>query len=269
MTAATDPPFELSRPAQAAAPARGLRRIAWTIAVLTLWEGVARFGPWPDWIFPPPSAVAVSLWGLIRHGLLFPTIGRSLARLAAGYGISLAVGIPLGLAVGRSRLAEDLFGAPLLGLQALPSICWLPVAILWFGLSEGAILFVVVMGSALSIAIATQSGVRTIHPILLRAARTLGAKGWRLYTTAIFPASLPSLLSGAKLGWTFAWRSLFAAELLYVKGGLGQLLQASRELNDVSRVFAVMAVILVLGVIADRWVFGPLERSVRLRYGLV
>jgi len=104
---------------------------------------------------------------------------------------------------------------------------------------------------------------------LLRAARTLGAKGWRLYTTAILPASLPSLLSGAKLGWTFAWRSLFAAELLYVKGGLGQLLQASRELNDVSRVFAVMAVILVLGVIADRWVFGPLERSVRLRYGLV
>jgi NitT/TauT family transport system permease protein len=266
MTAATD--FETGRPTFAT-PSRALRRFGGTVAALALWEGVARFGPWPAWIFPAPSAVGMSLWDLVRHGLLFPTIGRSLARLAAGYGISLAVGIPLGLAVGRSRIAEELFGAPLLGLQALPSICWLPVAILWFGLSEGAILFVVVMGSALSIAIATQSGVRTIHPILLRAARTLGAKGVRLYTTAILPASLPSLLSGAKLGWTFAWRSLFAAELLYVKGGLGQLLQASRELNDVARVFAVMAVILVLGVLADRWVFGPLERSVRLRYGLV
>ena len=269
MTAATDPAVEGARPAQAEPASRRLRGAGWTCAVLLLWEAVARFGPWPEWIFPPPSAVAVSLWDLLRHGLLFPTIGRSLARLSAGYGIALAAGIPLGVAVGRSRLAEDLFGGPLLGLQALPSICWLPVAILWFGLSEGAILFVVVMGSALSIAIATQSGVRTINPLLLRAARTLGAKGVRLYTTAILPASLPSLLSGAKLGWTFAWRSLFAAELLYVKGGLGQLLQASRELNDVSRVFAVMAVILVLGLIADRWVFGPLERSVRLRYGLV
>jgi len=266
MTAATEVGLETGSPVRAA---RGLRRLGLTIVVLALWEAVARFGPWPAWIFPPPSAVAVSLWELVRHGLLFPTIGRSLARLAAGYGISLAVGIPLGLAVGRSRIAEEIFGAPLLGLQALPSICWLPVAILWFGLSEGAILFVVVMGSALSIAIATQSGVRTIHPILLRAARTLGAKGVRLYTTAILPASLPSLLGGAKLGWTFAWRSLFAAELLYVKGGLGQLLQASRELNDVARVFAVMSVILVLGLLADRWIFGPLERSVRLRYGLV
>lgn len=266
MTAATDAGLEPGNQVQAA---RGLRRLGMTIVVLGVWEALARFGPWPAWIFPAPSAVAVSLWELVRDGLLFPTIGRSLARLAAGYGIALAVGIPLGLAVGRSRIAEEIFGAPLLGLQALPSICWLPVAILWFGLSEGAILFVVVMGSALSIAIATQSGVRTIHPILLRAARTLGAKGVRLYTTAILPASLPSLLGGAKLGWTFAWRSLFAAELLYVKGGLGQLLQASRELNDVARVFAVMSVILVLGLLADRWVFGPLERSVRLRYGLV
>jgi NitT/TauT family transport system permease protein len=268
MTAATEARIE-SVATVDTAPARGLRRLAWTALVLALWEAVARFGPWPGWIFPPPSSVAASLWDLARHGLLLPTIAQSLARLAIGYGISIGVGIPLGLAVGRSRIAEELFGAPLLGLQALPSICWLPVAILWFGLSETAILFVVVMGSALSIAIATQSGVRTIHPLLLRAARTLGARGVRLYTTAILPASLPSLLSGAKLGWTFAWRSLFAAELLYVKGGLGQLLQASRELNDVARVFAVMSVILVLGLCMDRWVFAPLERTVRVRYGLV
>lgn len=269
MTGATELGF--AGPPQGADAARfgPLRRIGWALFVLALWEGAARLGPWPSWIFPPPTAVATSLWELLREGILFPTIARSLSRLAIGYGISLLIGIPLGLAVARSRIADDLFGAPLLGLQALPSICWLPVALLWFGLSEAAILFVVVMGSALSVAIATQAGVRTVSPLLLRAARTLGARGVRLYTTAILPASLPSLLSGAKLGWTFAWRSLFAAELLYVKGGLGQLLQASRELNDVARVFAVMSVILVLGLCADRWIFGPLEKSVRQRYGLL
>jgi NitT/TauT family transport system permease protein len=212
--------------------------------------------------------VASALWDLVRDGTLFPTTVRSLSRLAVGYGMSLAIGVPLGLLVGHSRLADQLLSAPLLGLQALPSICWLPVALLWFGLSEGAILFVVVMGSTLSIAIAAQSGVRSIDPLWIRAARTMGARGLRLYTTAILPASLPALLAGAKLGWTFAWRSLFAAELLYVSGGLGQLLQASRELNDVARVFAVMVVILVLGLLADRRIFAPLERSVRVRYGL-
>jgi NitT/TauT family transport system permease protein len=253
---------------QEGARLRVVRRVAWALVTLGLWEALARLGPWPHWVFPPPTAVATALWEIGRDGLLVPNIARSLSRLAAGYGLSLALGIPLGLAVGQSRVADELLGAPLLGLPALPAICWLPVALLWFGLSESAILFVVLMGSTLSIAIAAQAGVRNIDPLWIRAARTLGARGLRLYTTAILPASLPSLLAGAKLGWTFAWRSLFAAELLYVSGGLGQLLQASRELNDVARVFAVMVVILVLGLAAERLVFGPLERSVRVRYGL-
>jgi NitT/TauT family transport system permease protein len=205
---------------------------------------------------------------MFADGTIITTVGRSMARLGAGYGISLALGVPLGMVLGRSQLADDLLGAPVLGLQSLPSICWLPVALLWFGLSEAAILFVVVMGSSLAIAIASQSGVRNLNPLWVRAARTMGARGVALYTTVLLPASLPALLNGAKLGWTFAWRSLLAAELLYVSGGLGQLLQAGRELNDVARVFAVMVVILAIGLTAEKAVFAPLEQRVRERFGV-
>jgi len=205
---------------------------------------------------------------MAADGTIASTVGRSMARMGAGYGLSLLIGVPLGLVLGRSKLADDLFGAPVLGLQSLPSICWLPLALLWFGLSEGATLFVVVIGSALAIAIASQAGVRNLNPLWIRAARTMGASGVGLYTTVLLPASLPALISGAKLGWTFAWRALLAAELLYRSGGLGQLLQDSRELNDASRVFAVMVVILVIGLTAEKLVFSPIEQRVRSRFGV-
>lgn len=234
---------------------------------MVLWEAASRYGPWPPWIFPGPSEVAVSLYEIAADGTLWLAIGKSMLRLVVGYGTSLAVGIPLGLLLARNRWVHEILGTPVLGLQALPSICWLPVALLWFGLSEAAILFVVIAGSVLAVALASEAGVRNLSPIWVRAARTLGAKGVALYTTVLFPASLPALVSGAKLGWTFAWRSLMAAELLYVSGGLGTLLQLGRELNDVARVFAVMVVIICLGLGSEKLFFAPLERSVRSRFG--
>nr|WP_240475477.1 ABC transporter permease [Vulgatibacter incomptus] len=204
---------------------------------------------------------------MFRNGSLLPAIWISILRLMAGYGLSLVGGIPLGLLIARNRFADELLGTPVLGLEALPSITWLPVALLWFGLSETAILFVVVAGSILSIAIAAEAGVRNLNPSWIRAARTLGSKGFRLYTTVLFPASLPALVAGAKLGWTFSWRSLMAAELLFVSGGLGQLLETGRELNDVSKIFAVMVVITLIGFCTEKLLFGPLERAVRRRFG--
>lgn len=235
--------------------------------LLALWEVASRLELAPEWIFPGPSAVAASLAELLRSGELASTIGRSVGRLGVGYGLSLVAGVPLGLLIGQSRIADDLLGTIVLGLQSLPSICWLPLALLWFGLSEGAIVFVVVMGSALAIALASRSGVRELNPLWVRAARTLGARGLSLYTTVLLPASLPALLSGARLGWTFAWRSLMAAELLYASGGLGQMLHAGRELNDAPRVFAVMVLIMVLGLLSERLVFTPVEQRVRARFG--
>jgi NitT/TauT family transport system permease protein len=158
-------------------------------------------------------------------------------------------------------------GPLVVGLQALPSICWLPLALLWFGLSEKAILFVVVMGSLLSITIATEGAVRAVPTVYIRAARTMGSRRLRLYTRVILPASLPGIVTGLKLGWTFAWRSLMAGELLYVAGGLGQLLTLGRELGDMSRVMSVMVVIVILGLGFERILFGSVEKRVRERWG--
>jgi NitT/TauT family transport system permease protein len=156
-----------------------------------------------------------------------------------------------------------------LGLQALPSICWLPLAILWFGLSELAILFVVVMGSLLAVSIATEDAVAGVDPVLLRAAGTLGIRGPRFHVGVLLPAALPGILTGLKLGWSFAWRALMAGELLFVAGGLGQLLQAGREVLDAAQVMAVMAVIVAIGMAVDKVLFRIVELRVRRRWGLV
>jgi NitT/TauT family transport system permease protein len=236
--------------------------------LLAVWEILILLHLWPTYIFPSPLSVGQSLWGGFSDGTFPIAIGVSLRRIAIGYGLSLVLGLLLGLLLGRVRLVDQALGGVVLGLQALPSICWLPLAILWFGLSETAILFVVVMGAVLSITLATADGVRNTPPIYIRAARTLGCGGSRLYRDVVLPAALPAILSGMKLGWSFAWRSLMAAELLYVSLGLGQLLSLGRELNDMSRVLAVMLVIVAIGLSVDRLIFRPAEERTRERWGL-
>ncbi len=206
-------------------------------------------------------------WGL-RDQTFLIGMGISIQRIVIGYSISLVFGIVLGLLVGRFKILNETLGSLMLGLQVLPSICWLPLAILWFGLSEQAIQFVVVMGAFLSIAIATDSGIRNIPPIYLRAAKTMGVKGMGLYTRVIFPAALPSIATGMKLGWSFAWRSLMAGELIFVSVGLGHLLQMGRELNDMAQVMAVMMMIVAIGLIFDRLIFAQLEKRLRRQWGV-
>ena len=236
--------------------------------LLALWEILFELRLWPPYVFPSMSSVAQALIAGFADGSYPLAIAISLRRILIGYGISLIIGIPLGLILGRVRLVQETIGSIVLGLQALPSICWLPLALLWFGLSEKAILFVVVMGAVLSVTLATADGVRNTSPLYLRAALTLGAQGMQLYPMVILPAAWPAILSGMKLGWSFAWRSLMAGELLYVSLGLGQLLAMGRELNDMSQVITVMLIIIAIGLLVDRVVFSPVERHVRERWGL-
>jgi NitT/TauT family transport system permease protein len=245
-----------------------LRRTLLLLVPLVIWELLARFGPWPRWLFPGPIAVLDSAAHQIQDGRLPAAAARSLARLVQGFAISAAIGVPLGIALARSALVRGAVRPFVLGMQALPSICWLPLAILWFGLSEVAILFVVVMGSLLAIAIATEDAVQSVDPLLLRAAGTLGIRSLRFHLGVLLPAALPGILTGLKLGWSFAWRALMAGELLFVAGGLGQLLQQGRELLDAAAVMAVMASIVVIGLAVDRVVFRVLEGRVRRRWGL-
>jgi len=246
----------------------GLRRTLFFGAFLAVWGILSALRLWPGYLFPSPFEVGRTLF----EGFLDKTVpigvAASLWRLVRGYALAMAIGLPLGIVLAKVRPVKETLGLLIMGLQALPSICWLPLALLWFGLNERAILFVVVMGAVFSIAQSTEDGVRNTAPVYLRAARNLGARGFRLYSAVILPSALPSIVSGMKLGWSFAWRSLMAGELLYSLPGLGKLLNMGRELNDMSQVLATIMVIIVLGLISDRLIFGTLERRVRERWGL-
>lgn len=229
---------------------------------------VAKAGIWNRTLFPDPLSVWETLRTTFSDGSMWIAIKTSMARVLLGYSLSLAIGVPLGILIARVKVVDDTLGALVAGLQTLPSICWLPLALLWFGLNDSAIIFVIVMGSLVSIAVAVQDGVKNLPPNYVRAARTLGARRWSLYTQVLLPASLPAILIGAKLGWAYAWRALMSGELLFVSIGLGHMLMMGRELADMSQVIAVMLVIIAIGVLTDKVAFGQAEARVRRRFGL-
>ncbi|HVJ53223.1 MAG TPA: ABC transporter permease [Aliidongia sp.] len=240
------------------------------LALLLVWQGMVMTRYWSPVLLPSPESVADYLWGAILDGTLLGAIEVTMRRLLIGYVIGIAIGLPLGLLSSSFTFFEDTVGVLALGLQTLPSVCWVPLALLWFGQTEGAMLFVVVMGTVWSVSIATDTGARTISPVFARAARTMGSEGFHKWTRVILPASLPFLISGMKQGWAFAWRSLMAAEI-YVSVltgfGLGHLLHYGRELNAMDQVIAVMLVIVVIGLLADKALFAPWERFLHRRWG--
>ena len=243
------------------------RKSSFYVLVIMIWEVASRVGVWPRFLFPAPSEVLQTLLqGFADRTFIFGILA-SLRRILLGYSISLIAGVLLGLGISRNKFIAETIGSMILGLQTLPSICWLPLALLWFGLNESAIIFVVVMGALLSITTATESGIKNAPPLLVKAGQNMGARGPRLLFEVIIPAALPSIITGMKQGWSFAWRSLMAGELLYGSVGLGNLLTVGRELNDMSQVLAVMLIIIVIGLCADYLVFTRLERGMRRRWG--
>jgi NitT/TauT family transport system permease protein len=239
-------------------------------ALLGAWQAMVTSGRWSPVLLPSPKSVGEYLWSALADGSLLEATGVTLRRLFVGYAIGLAIGLPLGLLSSSSEFVEDTVGVLALGLQTLPSVCWIPLALLWFGQSESAMLFVVVMGTTWSVVIATDTGARTISPVYARAARTMGSEGFHQWTRVVVPASLPFLVSGMKQGWAFAWRSLMAAEIYVtiLSGfGLGQLLHYGRELNAMEQVIAIMLVIVLIGLVADKVLFAPWERFLHRRWG--
>jgi NitT/TauT family transport system permease protein len=243
-------------------------RLGFFAALLLCWELIVRTGIWPDYLFPGPVQVFDALRHEVEDLTLFYAIATSLRRFVLGFSVALVIGIGLGLFIGSIRAARETVGVLLVGLQSLPNIAWLPMGLLWFGLNDGAILFVIVMGVVNSVAMATADGIRNVPPLYRRAARTMGAHGVALYLNVVLPAALPSIMTGIKLGWTFGWHALIAGEMLFVSLGLGHLLVMGRELSDMAQVMAVMLVIVAIGLIMERLVFSPLERRVRRRWGL-
>jgi NitT/TauT family transport system permease protein len=239
-------------------------------ALVGLWQLATMSGRWSPMLLPPPLAIVDYLWGALRDGTLLEATRVTLYRLLIGYFIGIAIGLPLGLLTSTSDYFEDTIGALALGLQTLPSVCWVPLALLWFGQTESAMLFVVVMGTVWSVLLATDGGARNIPPIYARAARTMGSEGFDKWTRVILPASLPYVVSGMKQGWAFAWRSLMAAEIfvtILTGFGLGHLLHYGRELSAMDQVIGVMVVIVLIGLLADKALFSPWERFLHRRWG--
>lgn len=205
---------------------------------------------------------------MIVDGTLGIAVLASAKRIIVGYLLSIIIGIIVGLAIVRFKYLDENISPLILGLQTLPSICWLPFSILWFGLNESAIIFVITIGSTFAVSIAIESGMKNINPLFVRAAKTMGATGFKLYWNVIIPASLPSIISGLKQGWSFAWRALMAGEMISATKGLGQVLIVGRDLADISQVMAVMIVIVILGIAVDKLIFGRVERDIRQKWGL-
>jgi sulfonate transport system permease protein len=247
---------------------KALRVGAFYLGLLALWYVVAELNVWEDYQVPPPADVWDSLRSNWDNGRLPDAIRTSMERLAIGFALSFVIGVAIGAAMGINKYIDETVGSLVVGLQSLPSVTWLPLALLWFGLSERAIIFVVLMGSLFAIAISARDGVRNIPPLFKRTGLTFGANHVQMLRYVVLPGMIPSMVQGLKLGWSFAWRSLMAGELLYASGGLGFLLQLGRELNNISQVVAMMIVIVVIGVAVDRIIFGRLERWVQERWGL-
>jgi NitT/TauT family transport system permease protein len=245
-----------------------IQTILFYLFLLALWQFTFKLAIWPDFLFPAPTSVFDTFRQGLADGSLLIGISTSMLRVAKGYLIAFTLGLPTGVLIARINIVKNTVGTLISGLQPLPSICWLPLAVLWIGLNEKAIIFIILIGATFSIATATEAGVRNVPPIFIRAARTMGAKGWRIYTDILFPAALPSIITGMKLAWAFAWRALMAGELLSSGVGLGQILMMGRDLNDMSMVIAVMIIIAVLGLLIDKLIFSMVENKVRKRWGL-
>jgi NitT/TauT family transport system permease protein len=240
------------------------------VIVLAIWQGVVWAGFWPEYVFAGPVTTLGVLWERLGEAEFYRAIAVTMQRAITGFALAIAVGAVVGALVSRIGPLRRAIGSLITGLQTMPSIAWFPLAILLFGLTESAILFVVVLGAAPSIANGLIAGVDYTPPILLRAGHMLGFRRLALYRHVIMPASLPSFLAGLKQGWAFAWRSLMAGELLVIianQASLGEQLHYARELADSPGLLATMIVILVIGIVVDR-IFGFADNALRRRWGL-
>jgi NitT/TauT family transport system permease protein len=235
-----------------------------------VWQVVVWSGWKPEYLLPGPVAVFESLFD--NFDVLLQAAGTTLWRAIQGFTLAVLIGTVVGALVARNRILRAGIGSMISGLQTMPSIAWFPLAIILFKLSEGAILFVIVLGAAPAIANGLITGIDNIPPLLLRAGRVLGARGVAAFRYVILPAALPAFVGGLKQGWAFAWRSLLAGELLVLISGqhsLGEQLENAQQFADTDALIATMMVIFFVGVVVDALFFGKLDRAIRRRYGLI
>jgi NitT/TauT family transport system permease protein len=243
------------------------------IALIAAWQlYIVIAQPRPD-IVPAPADVAAALGAAWETGQLQQAVLTSLERGILGFLIAIIIGTPIGLLLAEVKPLRRAFGPLISGLQVLPSVAWVPAAILWFGLTDATAYFVVLMGATPSVINGLIAGIDQVPPQLRRVGQVLGAKKWSLASLIVLPAALPGYVAGLKQGWAFSWRSLMAAEIITTGGtmgfGLGTMLDNSRQLSDIASVLATIIVILVIGILVELVIFAPLERRLLRGRGLL
>ncbi|HYT00117.1 MAG TPA: ABC transporter permease [Thermoplasmata archaeon] len=239
------------------------------VGFVAIWEIIVRLQVWPRYLFPGPTDVVAAFVDLWNRAALTRSILATLSRLAVGFLLSLVLGAILAFLMVHFTTFGKGIQPYVLGLQTFPSIAWVPLSLVWFGFSEAALLFVTIIGSLFAVTVSFADALRTVPPIYLKAARNMGSDGMDLILRVTVPATLPHLISSAKVGWSFAWRSLVGAEVIFATVGLGFLVEQGSEGPNIAQVIAVMFVILALGVVVDRLVFSRTQEWVSRRRGLL
>ena len=238
--------------------------------VLVVWQLITLSGWRPTYVFPPPLDVLREFGSMIGTERFWSALGTTMTRALMGFTLALIIGTTIGILVARIQPLRLAIGSLITGLQTMPSIAWFPFDILLFGINEQAILFVVVLGAAPSIANGVLAGIDQVPPAFTRLGKVLGAGRISLYRDIVLPAALPNYISGLNQGWAFAWRSLMAGELLVIiaeKPSLGAQLEFARQFSQAPLLLATMLAILILGMVVDG-LFASLSRRMRIKRGL-
>jgi NitT/TauT family transport system permease protein len=252
---------------------RILLPVAALVVLIVIWQAYVSLGLKRRDLVPGPLDVAEQFGALWAEGSLQEAVWTSLQRGLVGFLISVAIATPIGLLLAQVAPLRRAFGPLISGLQVLPSVAWVPAAIIWFGLTDATVYFVVFMGAIPSIINGLISGVDQIPPQYRSVGTVLGASRFQMAVQIILPAALPGYLSGLKQGWAFSWRSLMAAEIIAIGGtigfGLGSMLNQGRDLADMTIVMSAILLILAVGILIELLVFAPIEKRLLQRRGLL
>lgn len=245
-----------------------IKRIIFFALLLIIWQAAVKISGVSAAVMPAPTDVLQALVKGFSDKTLIYDILASFRRLAIGLSIAIILGIILGILLAKNKTADETIGTLILALQSVPSIVWLPIAIMWFGLNETSVIFIVILGATLVMTINMRIGIKNVPPLYIRAAQTMGSGGLDLFVKVIFPASVPYAVTGARLGWAFAWRALMAGEILSTGPGLGYTLKYASDFGNMSMVIGIMIIIGIIGSIVDIVFFQRVEKNVIRRWGL-
>lgn len=243
---------------------RFLKPLQAFLLLYVLWEATVFF--FPGW--PSPRAVFGVLAADFQQAAFRDALAGSARRMVIGYALVMLVGVSGGLLLGRLPLIDRIMGSVAVAIHAIPGAAWVPLSIIWFGMTERAVIFTIVLGAAGIVMVQTDTGIREVPPLIARAARTMGARGVKYFWFVVVPAAIPKMVDGLRLAWAFGWRALMAGELLTSVSGLGQLLNQVAKAQQLDALLAIMLLIAAIGISIDGLIFKRLERAVRVRWGL-